>query len=90
LQDIERGEQRAALEQHAPALFQARLLLRRQFVEILAEHVDAAGALRHEPDDGACQHRFAAAGFADQAQDLAAFDIEVHALEHDLLSEPDD
>src|SRR5205814_1585900 len=56
-------------------------------VEIDAEHFDAAGHFRHEADDGAGQHRFAGAGRADEAEDLAAPDVEVEPVEHARLAE---
>ena len=43
-----------------------------------------------EPDDGAQQHRLAGAGAADHAQDLAAPDVEVEPVVHDLRAEPGD
>ena len=46
-----------------------------------------AGDLRHEADDGARQHRFAGAGRADEAQNLAALDVEIEPVEHARLAE---
>src|SRR5581483_12268864 len=51
-------------------------------VEIDAEHLDATGDLRHQPDDGAGQDRFAGAGGADETEDLAAPDVEIEPVEH--------
>src|SRR5262249_32430574 len=78
----ERGEQRALLEQDAPAPLDGAARGGVGIVEIDAEHLDAACDLRHQPDDGARQDRFAGAGGADKAQDLAALDVEVEAVEH--------
>src|SRR3981081_1059328 len=66
-------------------------------VEIDAEHLDAAGDLWHQADDGAGQHRLAGAGRADEAQNLAAPHIEVEPVEnarraelHGDVADPDD
>ena len=82
-----RGEQRALLEQDAPAPLDAAPRRGIGIVEIDAEHLDAAGDLRHEADDGARQHRLAGAGGTDEAQDLAALDVEIEAVEHARLAE---
>ena len=57
--------------------------------EIDAEHLDGAGALRQQADDGAHQHRLAGAGAADEAEDLAAIDVEIDMVEHDVVAEAD-
>ena len=38
--------------------------------------------LGDQPDDGARQHRFAGAGRADEAENLAALDVEIEPVEH--------
>ena len=45
--------------------------------------------LRHQAEDGARQHRLARAGGADEAEDLAAIDIEVEALHDQSVAEAD-
>ena len=47
------------------------------------QELDAALPLRNQTDDGAQQHRLAAAGRADDAEDLAAPDVERQMIEHD-------
>src|SRR5207249_2812793 len=93
----ERGEQRALLEENAPAPLDAAPLCGVRRIEIDAEHFDAAGDFWHQPDDGARQHRLARARGTDEAQNLAAFHIEVEAIEdarlaelHGNVADPDD
>ena len=42
-----------------------------------------------KPEDRAQQHRLAAAGRADDAENFAALHIEREMIEHDLPAEPD-
>ncbi len=56
--------------------------------DIVAQDVDAARLRPVEADDGAQQHRLAAARAADDAQHLAAPDIEIEAVMHRLRAEP--
>ena len=77
------------LEHHAPALLHAPALGRREIVDILAEHLDQPGALADQADQGARQHGFSRARGADDAQNLAAIEVEVEAVEHELLAEAD-
>ncbi len=60
----------------------ARPLRSLAVAEVDAEHLDRAGALRHQADDGAHQHRLAGARAADEAEDLAATHVEREAVEH--------
>ena len=78
----QRREQRALLEQDAPAPLHRAARGGIGGIEIDAEHFDAAGDLRHEADDGARQHRLAGAGGPDEAEDLAAPHIEIEPVEH--------
>src|SRR6185312_16728915 len=82
-------EQRALLEQHAPAPLDRLALLIVGRIHVLPEHGDRAAALGQEPDDRAHQYRLAGAGAADEAQNLAAIDVEVDAVEHEALAEAD-
>jgi hypothetical protein len=84
----QRAEQRAILEQDPPALFQRNRIGFAQMRHIVAQHVDAARVGPLEPDYGAQQHRFAAARAADDAQHLAAPDIEIEAVVDRLRAEP--
>ena len=61
----------------------------RQLVEILAQHLDGAGPLGHEPENGPGQDRLALAGAADEAEDLAAIDVEIEPFQDRPLSESD-
>ena len=47
------------------------------------------GALRHEAEDRAGQHRLALAGGADEAEDLAPVNVEVEVLHDGALAEAD-
>ena len=78
----QRGKQRALLEQDAPAALDAAPRPRVGGIEIDAENLDAAAGLGHEPDDGARQHRLAGAGRTDEAEDFAALDVEIEAIQH--------
>src|SRR5690606_11131328 len=55
-------------------------------VEHLAEHDDAAGGRRLEPNHLPQQRRLAAAGAADDAEPIAAGDRERDVLVHDRLA----
>ena len=90
LQHRERGEQRALLEQHAPAPLDRTPLVVVDGAEIGAEHFDAAVALGQQPDDGAHQHRLAGARAADEAEDLAFEHVERRVIEHGRFAEADD
>src|SRR5581483_717097 len=52
-----------------------------------AKHLDAAGHLRHQPDDGPRQNRLAGAGGANEAEYLAAPDVEIEPVEHAGIAE---
>jgi hypothetical protein len=54
-----------------------------QHVDAQHRIVPAAGRL--QPRDGAQQHRLAGARAADDAQDLAAIDVEVEPVVHDVV-----
>src|SRR5271169_4645828 len=62
-------------------------VLRLQTVRARREELDAAAALGNEADDGAQQHRLAAAGRTDDAEDLAALEVERQMIEYDLIPE---
>ena len=82
----QRREQRAALEQHAPALADILRIGLLAADHRLAEHLDLAGFGSLKADDRAHQHRLAGARAANHADDLAAIDTEVEALVDDLLA----
>jgi hypothetical protein len=90
LQCGERGEQRSLLEQDAPAPLHGAPLLVACTSQIDAEHLDGALSLRQQADHRAKQHRLAAARGADEAQDLAAANIEIQMIQHYAGTEPDD
>src|SRR5271170_4797303 len=64
-------------------------VLRLRAVRARREELDAAAALGNKADDGAQQHRLAAAGRTDDAEDLAALEVEREVIEHGLLAETD-
>ena len=71
----ERRKQRALLEQDAPSAGGA-LVARSSLLPIGdAHHLDLAALPRNQADDGSHQHRLAAAGSADQPEDLAPSDV---------------
>ena len=80
LPGVERREQRALLKQHAAAA---------GIVACRSGKVDLPAPLRQQPDQGPQQDRFAAAGRADQSQNLAFADIERKMVEHDAVAETD-
>ncbi len=87
LGDGQRREQRAALEQDAPALADIDRLGLVAPDRRFAEHEDLARERGLEPDDRAHQHRFAGARSADHAEDLAAPHVEIEAVVDDLVAE---
>ena len=58
-------------------------------VEIVAVDFDRAGALGQQPEDGAGEHRLAGARGADEAEHLAAADVEVEPVHHQMVAEAD-
>src|SRR5262249_41690982 len=87
LPDRERTEERAALEEHAPAGLQAPPRRLAQAGRVLAEHCDAPRRRLVESDDRAQQHRLAGARAADDAEHLARQDLEAEVVVYDLLPE---
>ena len=83
------GEQRPLLEQDAPAALDLAPRFGRELVEVLAEHLDAAGPLGNEAEDGPGEHRFALSGAADEAEDLAPVNVEIEPLQDQALAEAD-
>ncbi len=87
LGDGEGREQRAVLEEDTPAPLDRALLGLRHVAARLAEDLDASFARPVEPEDGPKKHRLARARSADDAQDLAAVDVEVEMVVNDLPPE---
>src|SRR5690348_15728918 len=83
----QRTEQRAALEQHAPARFERAPLGVVQPLCLLTQHPDAAGSGMIEADNGAKQHRLAGTRTADDAEHFAAAHVKVQAVMDHLLAE---
>src|SRR5690606_35997293 len=54
---------------------------------VLAQHLDLPGVGPVQPDDGAHQHRLAAARPPDHTDDLAGAHVQVQAFVHHLLAE---
>jgi hypothetical protein len=83
LGDGERAEERAVLEQHAPARAQLLALAGVESGGVAAENLDRAGSGRNEADDRLQQHRLARARGAHDRQHLAGAEIEIDvAVEH--------
>src|SRR6476646_6128740 len=54
-----------------------------------AHHLDLSLLARNKADDGPHQDRLAAAGGANQAEDLAAANVEVKMFDHDMAAKAD-
>ena len=78
------------MEHNAPAPLDGAALGLAHRVQILAERLDLARALLHEAENGARQHRFTRAGAADEAQYLAAINVEIQFVHDQLVAETDD
>src|SRR5690554_5312931 len=87
LGDGQRGEQRAALEQHTEAPFDLRAALFIKLVQLLAEHPDTAAIGAAQSDDGAQQDRLAGTRATHHAQDFPRSDVQIQILVHGLLAE---
>ena len=83
----ERGEQCAVLELHADVAEQLLFGPAMHAAGVLAEDLDLAGAQRIEAEDGAQQYRLAGARAANQPDHLAAEDVEVEVVVHDMVAE---
>ena len=83
------GEQRPFLKQHAPSLADLQMLARRELVDIVAEDLDRSRLLVDEPQDRPGQHRLAGAGGADEAEHLAAIEVEIEPVHHQMVAEAD-
>src|SRR5579871_2020169 len=83
------GEQRALLKQHAPPLTDLEMLARRQLVDIVSEDLDLPRLFVDEPEDRAGQHRLAGAGSANETEHLAAIEVEVEPVHHQMIAEAD-
>src|SRR5690606_13570322 len=86
LLQIQRGEQRATLEQHTEAPLHLGTALGRQLQQILAEYRHTAGIRPPQADDAAQQHGFTGPRAADDAEDRAATNIQVEVLVHGLAA----
>ena len=77
------------LEKHAKPRVEGHPLLLVGLVVVRSEDFYAARAARQKPQDGAHQHGLARPGGSDEPQDLAAIDVEVQLVEHDVGAEAD-
>ena len=89
LPDRQAGEQRALLEQHAPALADAAALGGGEAVDVVAVDFDRPGLLGQKPEHGAGEDRLARARGADQAEHFAAADVDVEPIHHQMVAEAD-
>ncbi len=85
----EAREQRALLEQHAPALADQQTFLVRQGVEVVPEHLDRPGPLVNEPENCPREDRLAGPRRADEAEHLAAVEVEIEPVHHEPVAEAD-
>ena len=69
------------LEHHAETLLDDALLGIIELIHVRLKDDDAPARLRHETEDGAREHGFAGSGSADDADELAAIELEAHVLE---------
>ena len=83
----QRGEQRAALEQHPPAVAHTDIGVRFGIGDRAVEHFDMTLGRLLQTDDRAHQHRLAGARTADHAEDLAPPDLEIEVFVHGLRAE---
>src|SRR6185437_5211086 len=83
---VERGV--GVLENHLDGELRRLALRRRQRGAVAPAIEDGAGARRHDAGDDAAERRLAAAGFADETDDLAGADDEIDRGDgvHDLLA----
>ena len=58
-------------------------------VDRRTHHLDLAALARDQANDGPHQHRLAAAGSADQAEDLAAADVQREVIDDDVAAKAD-
>ena len=65
------------------------MLARRQLVDIVAEDLDGSRLFVYEPQDRPGQHRLAGAGSADKAEHLAAIEVEIEPVHHQVVAEAD-
>src|SRR5258708_23416365 len=89
LSNREGRKQRSLLEQNAPS---PRSTLGAAIIGVAdrsAHHLDCPALPWNEPDDGSHQDRLAAAGSADQTEDLAPSDIQRQLVDHDMPAEAD-
>src|ERR1700677_703953 len=89
LLDGQAREQGALLKQHAPSTFDLTPLGLRHRFETAPLEFDRAGAPGQQPEDGPRQHRLAGSRGADEAEHLAATNIEVEPPHDQLTAEAD-
>src|SRR5580658_4560691 len=83
------GEERALLKQHPPSLADLQILARRQLVDIVTEDLDGSRLFVYEPQDRPGQHRLAGAGSAAKTEHLAAIEVELEPVHHQMVAEAD-
>ena len=81
-QHIERREQRALLEQHAPIAANALAFMRGELGKALAEHGDLAPLVRDEAGHGPHGHGLARAGGTNEAEDFAAAQFKAQPIDN--------
>ena len=85
LQNRQRREQRALLEQHAGAPLDIGHIRLGRSGHVMAQQMDAAAIGLLQADDGVQQNRLAGSGSADHAQNLSPHDVQLQILvDHSL------
>src|ERR1700731_1920267 len=90
LLDGEPGKQRALLKHHADAPLDRGVFARREGIDIGAENFDKPAAFADEPQNCPGEDRFAGAGPADEAQDLAPVNVEIEPSHAELVAKAPD
>ena len=83
----EEAKERSTLKQHAPAFLEPPHRRIRALRHPLIQDLDRPGRAPDQPDDRAQQNRLAGPGAADDAENLAAYHVEIETVVDDLGAE---
>src|SRR5579875_9364 len=86
LLDRQSREERPLLEHHTNALLDCGIFGRCDGIEVGAENLDEPAALLDKSKDRPGENRFASAGAANEAQNLAAVNVKIEALHNELIA----
>src|SRR6202023_3834887 len=90
LLDGETRKQRALLKHHADAPLDRAMFVRREGIEIAAKNLDKAAAFADEPQNRPGEDRFAGARPTDESRHLAPVNVEIEALQDELVAKAHD